>query len=342
MKRSAPALPTLVDVAKGADVSIGTASRVLNGSNSPILISAATRERVRAVAVTLGYRPNLAARAMKTRRTNVIGVLVQNSPANPLFHPLLYETILGVNHGLDAAGMLTSLVRLDDVADAEAGEPRLFREHAFDGMICVGDIPDRFHAPLRSLCPVMTWVDGSVFEPTRCLRRDEEAAGRRAVEHLAALGWRRVVYLDKPVATSGDHYAFGERRTGVETAARVAGMEVLHRTMVPTHQGESPEAAAQLVPGSALIVADHDLMRTVLRLCALRRLAPGSDLALVGLDDGQDLVQFWPGLSRMRFDRYAMGRAAAAMLIATVRGGDPASARLADVFEAGETTFRST
>src|ERR1700760_321691 len=76
--------PTLLDIAKAAHTSPSTVSRVLSGGNEAKRISEKTRQRVLAAATKLGYRPNLLARSLRTRRSNTVALLVSDI-ANPFF-----------------------------------------------------------------------------------------------------------------------------------------------------------------------------------------------------------------------------------------------------------------
>ena len=76
--------PTLVDIARETNTSVSTVSRVLAGGVIANRISKETRERVQLAATRLGYRPNLVARTLRTRRSNTIALLVSDI-ANPFY-----------------------------------------------------------------------------------------------------------------------------------------------------------------------------------------------------------------------------------------------------------------
>ena len=72
---------TLADIATRAGVSVGTVSRILNGKNKESWrVSRKRAALVRGIATELNYRPHAAARAMQSRRSMCVGVLVRNSP----------------------------------------------------------------------------------------------------------------------------------------------------------------------------------------------------------------------------------------------------------------------
>jgi len=83
----------------------------------------------------------VAARAMRTRKTTQVGVLVRNRPGYSRHtHPLAFETILGINEGLQSVGYVLSIIGVGDVI--EASESRVFQEHILDGMVVIDAMPD--------------------------------------------------------------------------------------------------------------------------------------------------------------------------------------------------------
>src|SRR6476646_8769837 len=76
--------PTLVDIARETQTSVSTVSRVLSGGAMASRISQETRDRVQRAADRLGYRPNLLARSLRTRKTHTLALLVSDI-GNPFF-----------------------------------------------------------------------------------------------------------------------------------------------------------------------------------------------------------------------------------------------------------------
>src|SRR6266487_4886066 len=93
----------LEDIAKETGFSISTVSRVLSNSNYPV--SEQIREQVIRVAETLGYQPNIAARSLRTDRTNTIGILVDD-----LLSPFTPPIVRGIQDTLNENGYLSLIV----------------------------------------------------------------------------------------------------------------------------------------------------------------------------------------------------------------------------------------
>lgn len=333
-------MATLHEIAKEAGVSVNTVSRVLNGkikANYPAVARKAAA--VRRIASKHGYRPNAAARAMVNRRTRQIGVLVPNHPGNRFTHPLAYETILGINEGLQKAGYVMSLARIDDVRGDLAKQSRVFEETVLDGMIALDSLPPEVEERLETLIPAVVWCDSNVWREHGCIRRDEYQAGRLAGGHAAAAGYRRIVMMTyKPEHRI--HFSATQRFEGVSDAVAEAGhkLEVIAEPGID-NVAERQDLAAQLVPDTAVIC------NSIYQAHALRDLAadagklPGRDFGLACCDDMHQLDRMWPSLARVSYDRYAMGLEAAGMMTAGLsRGTNIESSRLLpSVWVAGKT-----
>ena len=313
-------MATLHEIAKEAGVSVNTVSRVLNGkikANYPAVARKAAA--VRRIAHKHGYRPNAAARAMVSRRTRQIGVLVPNNPGNRFAHPLAYETILGINEGLQKAGYVMSLARIDDVRGDLARQSRVFEETLLDGMIALDSLPTEVEERLETLIPAVVWCDSNVWRDHGCVRRDEYQAGRLAGQAAAPApgstsGYSRILMMTyKPEHRI--HFSARQRFEGVSDAVAEAG----HRLEVITepgigHTGERQDLAAQLTPDTVVIC------NSIYQAHALRDLAadagklPGRDFGLISCDDMHQLDRMWPALARVSYDRYDMGLAAARMM----------------------------
>ena len=307
---------TLKDVAEQAGVSIDTVSRVLNGKGKGTWPSAMRRAReIREIAERLNYRPNAAARAIRSSKTRVIGALVRNNPRDRHIHPLAYETILGINEGLEAAGYVLSIIRYDAVQfDTEAGS-RVFREHMLDGMIALESISQEVLERLEQLVPNCVWANTNVWRPEGCIRRDEVAVGEMVAKAMINLGYRKLVLVGG-TRPSVPHYSHDDRLTGVRKVANEAGVEFKH---VEIAWGPKIVADAFPIdlfdPSVALIAAGTYWAHWLLHTAASIGKAPGYHFGLSCCDESSEINRYWPGLCRTSFDHYQMGMTAAQMML---------------------------
>jgi LacI family transcriptional regulator len=123
---------TLVDIARQTNTSVSTVSRVLSGGAMSSRISKETRQRVKEVAEQLGYRPNLVARSLRTRKTYTIALLVSDV-ANPFFGQIgsLIERSLAVH------GYSLMLCNTAEDIEKEAAYLRVIAAKGIDGLIVV-------------------------------------------------------------------------------------------------------------------------------------------------------------------------------------------------------------
>jgi LacI family transcriptional regulator len=303
-------------VALAAGVSIDTVSRILNGKGKGTWPSAIRRAReIRAIAERLNYRPNAAARAIRSSRTRVIGALVRNNPRDRYIHPLAYETILGINEGLEAAGYVLSVIRFDDVQfDTEAGS-RVFREHMVDGMIALESIPQDVIERLEALVSNIVYTNTNVWRDQHCIRRDEVGVGETVARAMIDLGYRKLVVVG---GTRGSvpHYSRDDRYAGVTNVAAQAGVTV-SRVDIPwtAKIGLSDFPVELLDPSVGLICTGTYWAHWLSHMAAGVGKTPGYHFGLACCDESSEINRYWPGLCRVSFDHYEMGIEAAKMML---------------------------
>lgn len=207
---------TLKEVAERAGVSRAAVSRTFTEGAS---VSPATRAKVEKAAAELGYSPNMLARSLTTRRTQMIG-LVSNNFRNPVFlqiFDLFTRTI-------QSRGLRPLLVNLTDESDP-ARSVQLLRQYSVDGVIVASShLPEGFAAAFqRAGLPVIHAFGRAVPRPeVPIVGIDNVAAGRLAAETLAARGYRSVGFLGGPEQASTTQ----DRLAGFAAAASTLGMEV--------------------------------------------------------------------------------------------------------------------
>lgn len=212
------------DIAAQLGVSDATVSLALSGSPR---ISAPTRDRVLAAASELGYRPNTAARALRTESTKALGLIVSDV-SNPFFGELAGE----IERQAGAAGYAVMLCNSDEDTERQDEYLReLLVGRRADGVILVPTSAST--AALRSAAatkaklvildrPLTVPGSGEVATYLRGLptvRSDAGAALREAAEMLVALGHRRFGIVAPPQATPLGR----ERRTEIRDALIGAG-----------------------------------------------------------------------------------------------------------------------
>lgn len=325
-----PVMNTLDEIARRANVSPGTVSRILNGKIRGAYSKTATRvELVQRLAKELNYRPSAAARAMATRRTGQIGVLVRNAHDNPLNNLQLYETILGINDRLEETGRILSLVSLDDFRHGDpSSESRVFRERVLEGMIVCDVHPHEVYQVAADMVRHCLWMDSNHWQPERCLRRDEEDAGYCCAKALADGGADEILWIRHHSGDGVYHYSETERLRGVERA--LAGRQTRLRILACRPDEALPaELLPRLAAGAGLVASYYLMAQRIANLAAGQGLRPGVDYLVACCDGDHGALLGWPDLSRVCIDRFAMGRQAADMLLSMMGAdADAAPSRL--------------
>jgi LacI family transcriptional regulator len=333
-------MATLKQIAAEAGVSLYTVSRVLSGQAQQSRISAERTAEIQQIAQRLNFRPNGAARSMRMQRTRQVGVLIRNRPGRSRHtHPLAFETILGVNEGLQLANYVLSIVRLTDVEDAT--HSRVFTENLLDGMIVVDAMPDDVTDVLRRRVKNCLWVDSNIWRDQYCIRRDEHHAGRLAASQAANLGYRDWVWAGLNPGPDRN-YSLTERFAGVQEVAQDRGAIVRSLVIASAYAGTlDPAIFDMLRPQTCVIAYGLYQARSIAHLAASMGKCPGHDFGLLCCDDSHDTHRMWPGLSRVTFDRFEMGLQAAQMMLRLLEDpeGDFTSQKLRGSWHAGNTAW---
>lgn len=310
--------PTAKDVARLAEVSEATVSYVVSGRRGGGLrISPTTQQRVLDAMTELNYVPNAAARTLRRGRTRTFRLLIVRRDERFLIDPFLSEVISGVVDGAAQAGYALLLEVLAPT-DATAAASPTFAERRVDGTILV------------DANPASPFIDAAHRSGGACVvlptRPHDQAAGwvyadfdigaGLAVDHLVALGHRRIAHLAGYASLSED-----DRRLGFERSMRRAGIEVDERLIVATgnQRGHGYDSTGRLLDAGV----DYSAVFTVNDMTALGaidclhdrgRSVPG-DVSVVGFDDVEAARHCSPALTTVHLPAYDMGRAAVELAV---------------------------
>jgi LacI family transcriptional regulator len=305
---------TLRDVAAAAGVHPATISRALNPDTRK-LVSSDTAQRVLNVATELGYRPNPIARGLKTSRSYTIGVLVPDL-RNPLFPPIAR----GIEDRLEPAGYTSLLANTDNDPERERLSFEALRARQVDGYITAS--ARREHPLLQELAgngrPLILVNRATDDAGLPSVTPDDSDGMRQAVEHVAALGHRRVAHLAGPFELStGVH-----RQQGFVRSMEAVGLAVDHDLIVSGSLFTEAEGARQCREllgrggGFTAVLAGNDLLALGC-IDALREagLDCPRDVSVVGFNDMDWSERFAPPLTTVRVPHHRLGIAAADLLL---------------------------
>ncbi|HVV57907.1 MAG TPA: LacI family DNA-binding transcriptional regulator [Gaiellaceae bacterium] len=322
MTLDAPRLPTLVDVARLAQVAPSTASRALHGSPR---ISEATTERVRAAARGLGYQPNRLARSLRTQSTPFVGIVVPDIGIG-----FYSRFVKGAQDALEAAGHQVLVMNTEREGSREEAALRTLAEHRVRGvLLATSGSTDDPAAPTVYFDHVVAGKGvGSVAQAN-------EQGIALLVEHLAGHGHTRIAYIGgPPTFTSGV-----ERLAGFRAATERLGLDPGRAYVELGDAVWSPESAAAATerllalaePPTAIVTSGDTLALGAMSACRAAGLSLPGDMALVSFDDPAFGELLDPPVTALKRCDAEMGGLAARLLLAALDNGadgPPAETRL--------------
>ncbi|GGE23081.1 transcriptional regulator [Primorskyibacter flagellatus] len=307
---------TIRDVARRAGVSLGTASRAMNAAPG---VMARTRATVEAAARELGYQPNAAARALRSRSSRLIGCLFTDLE-NPLY-ARLYNSL---QDRMAEEGFVTLINASSGRADRESRAVQTFAERGLDAIVVApGNETDAdLLALLRDFPAPIVVVDRDIEIGADRVLFDHDAGIRAAVSYLAGLGHRRILPVFSPIDTRPGRM----RSTAFDAAMAEAGLDVPLRVAPDTPNSpvfaEVCAALAGPDRATAMIVQGTHVLSSALNALARLGLRVPEDMSLIAIGDSATTTDHVPALTALRLDRDGMVALIADRLLARIRGLD--------------------
>ena len=316
-------MSTINDVARLADVSTMTVSRVVNRSD---YVSAATRARVERAIVELGYVPNALARQFRSKRTKTIA-LVMADITNPFFTTVAR----GVEDVAGPRGFGVLFCNTDESETREVEYVSMLVQRQVAGVLLVpASSSSRSLAILGAQQVPVVIVDRRVRSHRVDVVRGDSLAGAHALgQHLIQLGHRRIAILAgrKTVSTSVD------RVTGFTRALAAAGITQDPRLVRygGYHQSEGYAMALEVLEErpapTAIFAANNFIAVGAMRAIREAGLHAPDDLSIVGFDDLPPDWSMDPFLTVVAQPAYTFGQRAAELLLERIDGQAPDNAR---------------
>lgn len=306
---------TMSDIAREADVSRTTVSFVLNNHASSASIPAATKDRILEAAKKLSYRPNLAAKALRTNQTHTIGFITDRIATTP--HAV--KIIKGAQDAAWANGKLLLIVSTDSDATATETAIEMMLDRQVEGIIYAAMYHQEVALPANMAEGSVVLVD--CFSADRSFPSvvpNELQGGRTATEVLLKKGHRRIGFLNNvdPIPAS-----FG-RLEGYKQALSAYNVP-FDENLVRFHVGESRggyRGTLELLhlpePPTAIFCFKDSMAMGVYDALRTLGLSVPNDVAVMGFDN-QELIaaQLSPALSTIQLPHYHMGKWAVELLL---------------------------
>jgi LacI family transcriptional regulator len=309
---------TIKDVAAQAGVSIGTASKALNGQGK---LRAETRARVAAAARELGFSPNMLARGLLAGRTYTVGLITTDS-----FGRFSIPVMLGAEDALGAGQISVFMcdTRDDPVRERQYLEMLLGRQ--VDGLIVTGRrIEPRPSVGIGLGMPVVYAMTQSLDTDEPAILPDDYGGGRTAADHLLEAGRRRIAHITGPER----FLCVRKRASGFCDAAAAAGVRFSPNDVLYGEWNEAwgRQGASILLRNSpdvqAIFCGSDQIARGVTDTLRMLGRSVPDDIAVIGYDNWEPMARGSdPPLTSVDMCLEDVGRVAAEHLLSAING-DP-------------------
>ena len=304
---------TIQDVAKTAGVSVSTVSRVLNGK---VDVASETQDRIRSVIDNLGYTTNLAARSMRSRKKNLVGLIMPD-----IAYPFAIEVMKGVNRAIaesefDLLVYTTGAVRKSGRAFHEKKYVSLLTNSISDGVVIVAPVAGEFNidAPIVSIDPLASNPSYPAVHATNY------QGALDAMEYLFSLGHKRIGFISGRAELESSN----RRLKGYREALQRAGIPIDEKLIAAgdyttaTGITGARELLALESPPSAIFASNDQMAMGVFQVAEEMGLRIPEDLSVVGFDNITESK--YMGLTTVDQFISEMGYVATHMLIRLING----------------------
>ncbi len=312
---------TMKELAKLAGVSPASVSRYLNGGS----LSAEKREVIRRAIEKTGYQPDLAAQMLRTRTTDLVGLVVPKLDSESVS-----RLAAGATAVLSREGYLCQFGVSDNDPEKELSYLQLFQNRTLAGIILMGTVmTPELESFLRSAAiPVV--VAGQRFDGVCCVYHDDFCASRELARLVVARGRTRIGYIG---ATEQDAAAGVARRMGVQAAMEEAGLDPdsLVTEISGFEVSDGRAAAVRLLNRApaldAVICATDRMAFGAMQVLESLGRRIGEDVSLTGIGDSGTGELVKPNLTTAHFYYRTCGETAARMLLDLMRADGPVPVR---------------
>ena len=313
---------TIRDVAKESGFSSTTVSIVLNNAPLSRYIPAATKKRIEKAAKSLGYRPNLFARSLRSKRSHTVGVIVFD-----MTDPYCTLVLRGIENALYQSSFLPILTDVHNERSRFERYLEMLLDRRVEALIIVAnwvflDI-DILGDLEKSSIPTAMIERELRTDSISSVIVDNELGGYTALEHLYALGHRKIAFIRGP-KTLADA---APRWAGVRSFARKNGLELDARLILDLPESRDPfssfEAGYKLTedlvkskrPFTALMAFDDMTAFGAIRALSRAGMSVPEQCSVIGFDDVAASSLYTPALTTIRQPMESMGAMAAGIVV---------------------------
>jgi LacI family transcriptional regulator len=318
---------TIRDVAKESGFSSTTVSIVLNNAPLARYIPATTKKRIERAAKKLGYRPNLFARSLRSKRSHTVGVMVVD-----MTDPFCTLVLRGIENSLYQSSFLPILTDMHNERSRFERYLEMLLDRRVEGLVIVANwlfLDINLLADLEK-SSVPTAIIGCELENEQIssVIVDNELGAHLAVEHLYSLGHRKIAFIRGPKGLVDS----GPRWKGVRSFAKSSNLELDQRLILDLPESRDPissfEAGYKLTeeliklkrPFSALMAFDDMTAFGAIRALNKSGIRVPEHCSVIGFDDVATSAFYTPALTTIRQPLETMGAMAVGIVVDGING----------------------
>ena len=313
---------TIRDVAKESGFSSTTVSIVLNNAPLARYIPAATKKRIERAAKKLGYRPNLFARSLRSKRSHTVGVMVVD-----MTDPFCTLVLRGIENSLYQSSFLPILTDMHNERSRFERYLEMLLDRRVEGLIVVANwlfLDINLLADLEK-SSVPTAIIGCELknEQISSVIVDNELGAHLAVEHLYSLGHRKIAFIRGPKGLTDSI----PRWKGIRSFAKSSGLELDQRLILDLPESRDPissfeagyklteELIKQKRPFTAILAFDDMTAFGAIRALAKAGIRVPEHCSVIGFDDVPTSGFYTPALTTIRQPLETMGAIAVGIAV---------------------------
>ena len=304
---------TIHDIAQKLNISASTVSRALK--DNP-LISETTREKIKKAAIEMGYRPNVMAANLRTRRTNTIGVIV------PLINRHFFSSVIsGIEDVAYKQGFAVTISQSNDNQEKESTIAHTLFSNRVDGLILSIGMETQSYDHLKLFSErniPLVFFDRIVEEiPAHKIVIDDFGGAYRATQHLIEQGRKKVAHIGGPLNLQ----IYAKREAGYRQAISDAGLQInedliLHNSLTRKDGLNAIKRILQTKerPDAIFCANDTTALSAIIHLKEKGIKIP-ENIAIVGFSNEPFSELVTPSISTIKQPGFEMGQKAAELLI---------------------------
>jgi DNA-binding LacI/PurR family transcriptional regulator len=313
---------TIRDVARESGFSSTTVSIVLNNAPLARYIPATTKKRIERAAKKLGYRPNLFARSLRSKRSHTVGVMVFD-----MTDPFCTLVLRGIENSLYQSSFLPILTDVHNERSRFERYLEMLLDRRVEGLIVVANwlfLDINLLADLEK-SSVPAAIIGRELDTDRIssLIVDNELGAHMAIEHLYSLGHRKIAFIRGPKALVDT----SPRWKGIRNFARTSGLELDERLILDLPESRDPissfDAGYKLTeelikrkrPFTAILAFDDMTAFGTIRALAKAGIRVPDQCSVIGFDDVATCSIYTPSLTTIRQPLETMGAQAVGIVV---------------------------